>query len=160
MSNTITIDRRPGALGRIRERAGLRSGALRAPHHACSLAAIRGHLRAQEGGGLTFMPGEISLAAGGTLILDDLTEFRRETIEAIAEAVRDRELRFYVRPKEARDGLTLTVRLMPFAVAATVRACPCDVPESCRCTEGARARYEKRIREFVAILENRSSRDA
>ena len=48
----------------------------RSPHHQASSAAILGN---------TDKPGEISLAHGGILFLDEITEFRRDLIEALRE---------------------------------------------------------------------------
>lgn len=50
----------------------------RAPHHSTTLAGL-------IGGGRPLRPGELSLAHNGVLYLDELGEFRRETINALRE---------------------------------------------------------------------------
>ena len=51
----------------------------REPHHSASMAAI-------SGGGNRAKPGEVSLAHRGVLFMDELPEFPRATLEAIAPA--------------------------------------------------------------------------
>jgi magnesium chelatase family protein len=52
----------------------------RAPHHSASMAAL-------TGGGAQARPGEISLAHGGVLFLDELPEFSAQALDALRQPI-------------------------------------------------------------------------
>lgn len=54
----------------------------RAPHHTITQTAL-------AGGGRYPKPGEVSLASGGVLFLDELPEFQRQTIEVLRQPLED-----------------------------------------------------------------------
>jgi magnesium chelatase family protein len=61
------------------EHPGLVTSPFRAPHHTCSAAALLGGVSR----GYAWRPGELSLAHGGTLLLDEVTEFSRRSLELV-----------------------------------------------------------------------------
>ena len=61
----------------------------RAPHHTCSKAGLLGTLR----DGWRWTPGELSLAHGGVLLLDEITEWTPAALRAIEGCVRDQRIR-------------------------------------------------------------------
>ena len=80
----LEVTRVHSAAGVLRPGSGaIRRPPFRAPHHGASAPAL-------VGGGSGPRPGEISLATGGVLFLDELTEFSRSALEALAAAARGR----------------------------------------------------------------------
>ena len=125
---------------RIQSIAGLHRGGLvaerpfRAPHHTISAAGL-------VGGGNPPRPGEASLASGGILFLDELSEFQRTTLEALRQPLEDGRVTI-VRGQRA---LVFPTRFM--LVAAT-NPCPCGyagVEERCTCSELDIRRHQRRL---------------
>jgi magnesium chelatase family protein len=107
----------------------------RAPHHTISAAAL-------IGGGTVPQPGEVSLAHHGVLFLDELTEFRRDVLEALRQPLEDR----VVTVARARSSLSFPAGLQ---LVAAANPCPCgylgDDRRDCACTPTAVHRYRARL---------------
>ncbi len=108
---------------------------IRAPHHGASEVAI-------VGGGTSWLrPGEISLAHGGVLFLDELGEFPAAVLDVLRQPLEEGEIRLC----RARGTVTLPSR---FQLVAAMNPCPCGEGlqrGQCRCSEQARARYTRRL---------------
>src|SRR3546814_570012 len=107
----------------------------RAPHHGASSVALVG------GGTATMRPGEISAATNGVLFLDELAEFAPHVIDALRQPLEEGVVRV------ARAAATVTFPAR-FLLVAAMNPCPCGYgsqPGGCRCTEGARLRYQRRL---------------
>lgn len=99
-------------------------------HHTVTKAALLG-------GGRYPTPGELSLAHGGILFLDELSEYQRTVLDALREPLETKQVRItrkkgtYIFPADV-------------LVAAAMNPCPCgNYPdlERCRCTPGEIHRY-------------------
>jgi magnesium chelatase family protein len=108
----------------------------RAPHHTISLIALVG------GGTVSLRPGEISLSHGGCLFMDELGEFPQHVLDGLRQPLEDGA----VRVARARASATLPAK---FLLLAATNPCPCGggPPGACRCDDGARARYLRRLSE-------------
>ncbi|MCP5285086.1 MAG: YifB family Mg chelatase-like AAA ATPase [Burkholderiaceae bacterium] len=111
---------------------------LRAPHHSASAVAL-------VGGGSPPRPGEISLAHGGVLFLDELPEFPRNALEALREPLENGRITI---SRAARQA-SFPAR---FQLVAAMNPCPCGwlgayaaTGRACRCTPEAVARYQGRL---------------
>lgn len=107
----------------------------RSPHPGISASALVG------GGGVP-RPGEVSLAHGGVLFLDELAEFHRDALEALRQPLEEGE----VTVVRTRARLTFPAR---FVLVAAMNPCPCghlgDPRHECRCPAPLVERYRSRI---------------
>lgn len=107
----------------------------RNPHHSATAAAL-------VGGGSRPRPGEISLAHGGVLFLDELPEFSRHCLEVLREPLESGEITL----ARANHRITYPAR---FQLVAAMNPCPCgydgDAEQPCRCTPDQIQRYRSRI---------------
>lgn len=130
-------------INQIHEAAGLQSTdtspltkrPFRAPHHSISQAALVGSKRGR--------PGEITLAHGGVLLLDEFPEFNQGALQGLREPLDNKKVRI------ARVDHTLTYPA-DFWLIATANPCPCGHLGSstrvCDCNARDIARYRRKLR--------------
>ena len=106
----------------------------RAPHHSSSMVALVG------GGSTSLRPGEISLAHGGVLFLDELGEFAPSVLDGLRQPLEEGVIRI----ARARASAALPAK---FLLVAATNPCPCGGggPGDCQCDEAARLRYVRRL---------------
>ena len=106
---------------------------VRMPHHSTTLPAM-------VGGGKKAIPGEISLASNGILILDEMSEFKHSVLEALRQPL--------------EDGFVSITRAMyrvefktNFLLVGTSNPCPCGMlyEGNCKCSNIEIERYAKKL---------------
>ncbi|CAB4589828.1 unannotated protein [freshwater metagenome] len=107
---------------------------IRMPHHSASTISIIG------GGSSSLRPGEVSLAHGGVLFLDELGEFAPSTLDALRQPLESGCIRI----DRANTRLELPAR---FTLVAATNPCPCGggAPGACECDETALSKYRRRF---------------
>jgi magnesium chelatase family protein len=107
----------------------------RAPHHTISNVAL-------VGGGSIPKPGEISLAHGGVLFLDELPEFERRVLDALRQPIESGRVSI----ARASGHVTFPARFM---LVGARNPCECghvgSERQACRCTPTQVARYASRV---------------
>lgn len=107
----------------------------RSPHHTISSAGL-------SGGGSTPKPGELSLAHNGILFLDELPEFRRDSLEVLRQPLEDGNVTI------SRVNATLTYPCNIMLIAS-MNPCKCgyfgDSRRQCTCTPTQVNHYRSRI---------------
>jgi magnesium chelatase family protein len=119
---------------------GFGKAPFRAPHHTVSEAGLVGSL------GKRAFPGEVSLAHGGCLYLDEIAEFRKSSVESLGRALKAGASRL-------SDGTALPAS--PALLVASSNVCPCGwtgTPRPCLCKPDQLARWNSRLLEYCDML--------
>lgn len=107
----------------------------RNPHHTTSQAGL-------VGGGSFPQPGEISLAHNGILFLDELTEFKRTTLEVLRQPLETKAVCI----ARAKHSISFPAA---FLLVAALNPCPCgfwgDKKRQCYCSPQQVSRYLEKL---------------
>lgn len=131
----IQVSRVHSVAAQLNAAGGLpRRPPFRAPHHTASLVAMIG------GGSAQLRPGEVTLASGGVLFLDELGEFPTAHLEALRQPLEQGE----VHVSRAQHHVTLPAS---FLLVAATNPCPCGTGRwgLCSCSPGQLDRYRRRL---------------
>lgn len=127
-------------ISKIQSIAGILKGSLvserpfRSPHYTATVSAL-------TGGGINPKPGEITLAHGGVLYMDEFPEFSRGVIETLRQPMEDGKVTI------SRAGGTFTFPA-DFMLLASMNPCKCGYyPDrnKCNCTERDVKKYMEKI---------------
>ena len=131
---SLEITRLHSIAGHTRGRGKLiRQRPFRSPHHSATAAALLG-------GGRNPRPGELSLAHGGVLFLDELTEFPRAVLDQLRQPLEEGVIWL----SRAKISCRFPSRVTLIAAA---NPCPCgwSGDQRCICSELQRRRYWGRL---------------
>lgn len=130
-SKIFSVSGKPGSsFGLMRKRP------FRAPHCSATLSALVG-----GGSGDSIVPGEVSLANGGVLFLDEFGQMPKSVIEALRAPLEDREVTI----SRLRGNVTFPASFM---LVAASNPCPCGYwgeADRCKCTPSQRLNYLSKL---------------
>ena len=117
-----------------KERPLLTERPFRAPHHTVSVMGL-------AGGGSPPRPGEISLAHNGVLFMDELPEFKKETLEVLRQPLEDGQVHI----SRVSGSEVFSSRFM---LVCAMNPCKCGwygYPGRCKCTPQAVEKYTEKL---------------
>lgn len=113
----------------------IRQRPFRSPHHTISNAGL-------TGGGTNPRPGEISMSHKGVLFLDELPEFRKDTLDLMRQPLEDAQVTI----SRVSGSVTYPAEFM---LVCAMNPCKCgwygDVSGRCTCSQSAVSAYRGRI---------------
>ena len=131
----MEVTRIHSAVGMLAETSLMVRRPFRAPHHTITRAGL-------VGGGAGPRPGEVTLAHGGLLFLDELLQFSPAVLDVLREPMEEGSITLVRNPGR---------RTFPadFQLVAAMNPCRCgylgSTLRSCRCTASDRSRYLSRL---------------
>jgi len=121
--------------GKLTSQSLIINRTFRSPHHTISQAGL-------VGGGSYPQPGEISLAHHGILFLDELTEFKRDTLEALRQPLESKTVSI------SRVAQSVSFPAS-FLLVAALNPCPCgffgDKKRQCVCSRQQIVKYISKL---------------
>lgn len=131
----VEVSRIQDVIGLLCDKGLVKTRPFRHPHHTATLASM-------VGGGIQGRPGEVTLAHGGVLFMDEAPEFQRQVIDALRQPLESRTITInrsqgnYIYPAN-------------FICILAANPCPCgyyhDPHRECICSETMVKNYQQRL---------------
>ena len=131
----VEVSRIQDVIGLLSDNGLVTSRPFRHPHHTATLASM-------VGGGIQGRPGEVTLAHGGVLFMDEAPEFQRQVIDALRQPLESRTITI----NRAQGNYIYPAN---FICILAANPCPCgyyhDPHKECVCTETMVKNYQQRL---------------
>lgn len=136
LSESLQTSKIYSVAGKGRKQGGLmKTRPFRAPHYSASVAALIG------GGSDNIMPGEISLAHNGVLMIDEFCEAPKKVLEVLRAPLEDRKVTI----SRLKSKIEYPA---DFMLVAATNPCPCGYygeGDRCTCTPSRRIAYLSKL---------------
>ena len=131
----VEVSRIQDVIGLLGDKGLVRNRPFRHPHHTATLASM-------VGGGIQGRPGEVTLAHGGVLFMDEAPEFQRQVIDALRQPLESRTITI----NRAQGNYIYPAN---FICILAANPCPCgyyhDPHRECICSETMVKNYQQRL---------------
>ena len=131
----VEVSRIQDVIGLLGDNGLVRNRPFRHPHHTATLASM-------VGGGIQGRPGEVTLAHGGVLFMDEAPEFQRQVIDALRQPLESRTITI----NRAQGNYIYPAN---FICILAANPCPCgyyhDSHRECICSETMVKNYQQRL---------------
>ena len=131
----VEVSRIQDVIGLLGDNGLVRNRPFRHPHHTATLASM-------VGGGIQGRPGEVTLAHGGVLFMDEAAEFQRQVIDALRQPLESRTITI----NRAQGNYIYPAN---FICILAANPCPCgyyhDPHRECICSETMVKNYQQRL---------------
>ena len=131
----VEVSRIQDVIGLLGDKGLVNTRPFRHPHHTATLASM-------VGGGIQGRPGEVTLAHGGVLFMDEAPEFQRQVIDALRQPLESRTITI----NRSQGNYMYPAN---FICILAANPCPCgyyhDPHRECICSETMVKNYQQRL---------------
>ena len=131
----VEVSRIQDVIGLLGDKGLVKTRPFRHPHHTATLASM-------VGGGVQGRPGEVTLAHGGVLFMDEAPEFQRQVIDALRQPLESRTITI----NRSQGNYMYPAN---FICILAANPCPCgyyhDPHRECICSETMVKNYQQRL---------------